>query len=384
MSLGQTLRAAREAKGITTSELASRTHLLIQIVEGLENEDFRRIPAPIYGRGFIKLYCETVGLDPKPLQAEFLSIYNSKKNSPGKAPTPSAPPPPPAPPAPKPVTPQPVTPPVSQPVPPSPSVQAAPPSVPPTAEPQKEINDESIPPKVTVDLFSSAKSTSNTGSTTVTEPPPEVQPAAIQESTTEPEPAIEPTTVIAAESEQEEPAPEPPAPPAEPEPAAPTSTSEQSPRRSYGELFEHAYADNEPPKPSAAEKFRDTMSNVSHGVFANVKRLPPNTGRMIMVGIAAVVLLVLIGWGISVLYKATSMQPKEKPAVSKPDATEETAPTNKTTTAAANKDATATTAKNATTSANKNATARNAAAASTATPNELKASGIDVPALYID
>ena len=53
MSFGQTLRAAREAKGITTSELAARTHLLVQIVEGLENEDFRRIPAPSYGRGFV-------------------------------------------------------------------------------------------------------------------------------------------------------------------------------------------------------------------------------------------------------------------------------------------------------------------------------------------
>ena len=46
MSFGQTLRNAREAKGLSTSELAAQTHLLVQIVEGLENEDFRRIPAP--------------------------------------------------------------------------------------------------------------------------------------------------------------------------------------------------------------------------------------------------------------------------------------------------------------------------------------------------
>ena len=76
MSLGSTLRAAREACGMTTSELAARTHMLVQIVEGIENEDFRRIPAPIYGRGFIKLYCEAVKIDPKPLQAEFMELYN--------------------------------------------------------------------------------------------------------------------------------------------------------------------------------------------------------------------------------------------------------------------------------------------------------------------
>ena len=109
MSFGQTLRAAREAKGITTSELAARTHLLVQIVEGLENEDFRRIPAPIYGRGFVKLYCETVGLEPKPLQAEFMTLYNLKKDAPEKMPPPAppkpvpvAPPPPPPAPAPAP------------------------------------------------------------------------------------------------------------------------------------------------------------------------------------------------------------------------------------------------------------------------------------------
>ena len=100
MSFGQTLRAAREAKGLSTSELAAQTHLLVQIVEGLENEDFRRIPAPIYGRGFVKLYCETVGLEPKPLQAEFMTLYNLKKDAPGKMP-------PPAPPKPAPVAPPP-------------------------------------------------------------------------------------------------------------------------------------------------------------------------------------------------------------------------------------------------------------------------------------
>ena len=84
MSLGNTLRTAHEACGLTTSELAARTHMLVQIVEGLENEDFRRIPAPIYGRGFIKLYCEAVDLDPKPLQAEFMDLFNRAKDAPAK------------------------------------------------------------------------------------------------------------------------------------------------------------------------------------------------------------------------------------------------------------------------------------------------------------
>ena len=79
MSLGQTLRAAREAKGLTPSQLAQQTHILVQIIEGLENENFSRIPAPIYGRGFVKTYAEAVGLDPLPLQQEFTLLYKGEK-----------------------------------------------------------------------------------------------------------------------------------------------------------------------------------------------------------------------------------------------------------------------------------------------------------------
>ena len=79
IEFGKTLRTAREAKGLTTAQVAESTHMMIQIVEGLENEDFSRIVAPIYGRGFVKLYCEAVGLDPKDLIAEFMEIYNGNR-----------------------------------------------------------------------------------------------------------------------------------------------------------------------------------------------------------------------------------------------------------------------------------------------------------------
>ncbi len=79
IEFGKTLRAAREAKGLTTGDIAQRTHMMIQTVEGLENEDFSRIVAPIYGRGFVKLYCETVGLEPKPMIDAFMELFNGTK-----------------------------------------------------------------------------------------------------------------------------------------------------------------------------------------------------------------------------------------------------------------------------------------------------------------
>lgn len=76
MEFGKSLRNAREAKGYTIAQIAETTHMLSSIVEGLENEDFSRIAAPIYGRSFVRLYCEAVGLEPKPFVDEFMEILN--------------------------------------------------------------------------------------------------------------------------------------------------------------------------------------------------------------------------------------------------------------------------------------------------------------------
>ena len=79
IEFGKTLRLAREAKGYTVSQLAEMTRMIHQTIEDLENENFTRIAAPIYGRGFVKLYCEAVGLDPKPMIAEFMEIFSGNR-----------------------------------------------------------------------------------------------------------------------------------------------------------------------------------------------------------------------------------------------------------------------------------------------------------------
>ena len=75
MALGEILRAAREAKGFTPSEVAEATRMMVQMVEELEREDFGRIAAPIYGKGFIRLYAEFVGVDSAPLIDEYDSVF---------------------------------------------------------------------------------------------------------------------------------------------------------------------------------------------------------------------------------------------------------------------------------------------------------------------
>ena len=81
IEFGKSLKEAREAKGITVAQMVELTHLAPTTISELESEDFSRIAAPIYGRGFVKLYCEAVGLDPKPFVAEFMEIYSGNHDT---------------------------------------------------------------------------------------------------------------------------------------------------------------------------------------------------------------------------------------------------------------------------------------------------------------
>ena len=70
-------RAAHPVK-ITTSQLAAQTRILVQTIEDMEQNKFKRIPAPIYGRGFVKLIYESLDLDPVTMVPAFMSAYNGE------------------------------------------------------------------------------------------------------------------------------------------------------------------------------------------------------------------------------------------------------------------------------------------------------------------
>lgn len=346
MSFGETLRTAREAKGLTAKQLAETTHLLVQVVEGLENEDFRRIPAAIYGRGFVKLYCETVGLDPKPLQTEFMALYSANKDAPAKMPKPAAPERPPQ-------------------IEPTPDVAAAAEQTAADA-PQTAESEHQAKPTAEPSLFSQ---------------PQQVSASALSAPSPERLPQVQETAPSRAAAEMP--------------PRTSPMNKAAPPRRSYGDIFGQSYAAEEPKKPSAAEKFRETMSNVSAGVFSNVKKLPPNTGRIATVAVASIVVIVMIGWGIAALYRATT--PQQSADASPATSAEETARDTKAKPASADKDAVDGGNEAKKTSAGNKISAKKSADASVKQPSkqsngnikpikpgDLKSSGIEVPDLYID
>jgi cytoskeleton protein RodZ len=63
VSVGERLREAREAAGLTLEDIATSTRIPTRHLESLEIGDFTRLPAPTYTVGFAKNYAAAVGLD---------------------------------------------------------------------------------------------------------------------------------------------------------------------------------------------------------------------------------------------------------------------------------------------------------------------------------
>jgi hypothetical protein len=73
--MGQKFRAAREKKKMNISRAAALTRIKVQHVEMMENDDFSKMPAPTYAKGFIRIYASFLGLDPVPLVQEYLDVH---------------------------------------------------------------------------------------------------------------------------------------------------------------------------------------------------------------------------------------------------------------------------------------------------------------------
>jgi cytoskeleton protein RodZ len=61
------LKAAREARGLSLNDVFYATRISRINLEALENDDFDRLPPPVYTRNFIRKYAQVVGVDEKPI-----------------------------------------------------------------------------------------------------------------------------------------------------------------------------------------------------------------------------------------------------------------------------------------------------------------------------
>lgn len=68
-SVGQILREAREAQGITLDNAAVRLRLMHRQVEAMERDDFESLGQSVFARGFVRNYARLLGLAPESLLA---------------------------------------------------------------------------------------------------------------------------------------------------------------------------------------------------------------------------------------------------------------------------------------------------------------------------
>ncbi len=81
--LGQQLREARLARGLSLDDIQEMTKIRKRYLEAIEMGDYKVLPGSFYVRAFIKTYAETVGLDADELLAEH------RQNVPSSAPEPT-------------------------------------------------------------------------------------------------------------------------------------------------------------------------------------------------------------------------------------------------------------------------------------------------------
>lgn len=71
--LGETLQQMRRSRGLSLEEAERDTHISRHYLEALEAEDFSALPAPVFGKGFLRIYAQYLGLNPQDL----LNLYPS-------------------------------------------------------------------------------------------------------------------------------------------------------------------------------------------------------------------------------------------------------------------------------------------------------------------
>ena len=78
-SLGEQLRRAREARGVSLRDISEQTRITMRHLEAIESDDYKHLPGGIFNKSFVKAYARHVGFD----QARALDLYERTARSQG-------------------------------------------------------------------------------------------------------------------------------------------------------------------------------------------------------------------------------------------------------------------------------------------------------------
>jgi flagellar biosynthesis protein FlhG len=78
---GALLRQIREALGIELREITERTKIGLAYLVSLEAEQFPKLPATVYVRGFLGEYARLLGLDSRRVVETYLERYRAARGA---------------------------------------------------------------------------------------------------------------------------------------------------------------------------------------------------------------------------------------------------------------------------------------------------------------
>jgi len=76
---GRELKQVREKMGIELQTVSKETKISLKILESLEEEEFEKLPALVYLKGFLKSYAQSLGLDPQKVTEDYLQLMGEAK-----------------------------------------------------------------------------------------------------------------------------------------------------------------------------------------------------------------------------------------------------------------------------------------------------------------
>ncbi len=80
-TLGEKLRAAREERGVSVSEVAEQTRIAPMYIECIENDNYKPLPGGIFNKGFVKSYARFIGYDEQQALQEYSRLVTQTEGA---------------------------------------------------------------------------------------------------------------------------------------------------------------------------------------------------------------------------------------------------------------------------------------------------------------
>ena len=73
-SLGEFLRAERQARGISLEQISADTRISMDMLLAIEDGNVKQLPAPVLIKGFLRAYANRIDLDPDAVIVEYQEL----------------------------------------------------------------------------------------------------------------------------------------------------------------------------------------------------------------------------------------------------------------------------------------------------------------------